>query len=270
MICANVLAGQCPILIDQEGGRVQRLKPPHWKAYPSAQSLADQGEEALKPHMRALAGELAQSGIDVNCAPVLDVLTPLTDKSIGDRAFSDDPDIVARCGEAVCATFLSAGVTPVIKHLPGHGRAQSDSHKTLPRVSASLAELEQDFAPFRALCRSDLAPALWGMVAHVVYEAVDPDHPATTSVRVIEEVIRDSIGFDGLLLSDDLSMDALAGYGDVAQRSMAVLEAGCDVALYCAGDMEEMEKIAEICPKLSAKARKSLQKSRELRNVRNN
>jgi beta-N-acetylhexosaminidase len=268
------LGRDCPILIDQEGGRVQRLKPPAWRQYPP---MKDFGDMALENESKALedlrfsilqlASELGDAGINVNCAPVLDVLTPQTHDAIGDRAFSDRPEIVARLGLSVCRTLLAAGITPVIKHLPGHGRALVDSHKDLPRVSVSAADLEADFKPFRDLAAADVGPALWGMAAHVIYEQIDPDHPASVSPRIVGDVIRKNIGFDGLLLSDDVDMAALCAYGDAAERCAASLAAGCDVALYCAGKLQIMEKIAKTVPKLAPEALRRLQKAAEFRKV---
>lgn len=262
----------CPILIDQEGGRVQRLKPPQWRQYPPAKSFGDtalenmeQALEDLRFSTLQLAEELRDAGINVNCAPVLDVLTPDTHEAIGDRAFSSDPSIVARLGLSVGRNLLAAGITPVIKHIPGHGRASLDSHYDLPVVTASFEELDNaDFAPFRSLAESEIAPALWGMTAHIIFTSLDPEHPVTVSKEGIRKFIRESIGFNGFLLSDDLDMKALGKYGDVARRASLVLQAGCDAALYCAGKLEDMEKIAESVPKLSAKALERLQKSSEL------
>ena len=259
----------CPILIDQEGGRVQRLKPPLWRQYPPMRhfgELAETNQEAALEEMRftilQLAEELIDGGINVTCAPVLDVLTSITHDVIGDRAFSEDPEIVARLGLSVCRTLLAAGITPVIKHLPGHGRGSVDSHKDLPRVSEPLAVLDQtDFAPFRSIAKSEIGSAVWGMAAHIVYESIDPDHPSSVSPKIIQEIIRKQIGFDGLLLSDDLDMEALGAYGDAADRAKLSLEAGCDIALYCGGNLEIMQKIAKSVPKISAEALKRLQKS---------
>ena len=266
----EVLGRECPILIDQEGGRVQRLKPPVWRGYVAAQLFGAEAESDMEKALSDLrfttlqmAEDLRGAGINVNCTPVLDVLTPETHDAIGDRAFSDKAEIVARLGLSVCRHYLASGITPVIKHMPGHGRATSDSHKDLPRVSASLEELRQDFLPFREIAAADVAPAVWGMMAHVVYEAIDSEHPASVSPKVIDEVVREQIGFDGFLLSDDLDMEALAAYGDIPARVGATIEAGCDAALYCWADLKVMEKIAESVPKINAKARQRLQKSAE-------
>lgn len=244
----------CPVLVDQEGGRVQRLKPPFWRAYPPMRyfgELAERNPERALADLRftimQMAEDLRAAGINTDCAPVLDVLAEDTHEVIGDRAFSCDPQIVGRLGLSVCRNFLAAGITPVIKHLPGHGRATADSHKALPRVSAPLSVLDDtDFEPFRIVAQSDIGEAVWGMAAHVVYEAIDPEHPSSVSPKVIGEIIRKHIGFKGLLLSDDLDMQALDRYGGPADRARAVLEAGCDIALYCAGDLAVMQEIAGV------------------------
>jgi beta-N-acetylhexosaminidase len=245
-----------PILIDQEGGRVQRLNPPHWRAAPPAavfgRLAAGKGEaagcEAAWLNARCLAEELASLGITVNCAPVLDVPTANADPIIGDRALAAAPGPVARLGAAVCEGLLAGGVAPVIKHIPGHGRATSDSHWHLPVVDASRGELERtDWDPFAALRLMPIA-----MTAHVVYTAIDETRPATISPVVIDTVIRGAIGFDGLLISDDLSMQALTG--SLAERTAAALDAGCDVALHCNGDLAEMMAVAKACRPLSPAA----------------
>ncbi|MBL3677323.1 MAG: beta-hexosaminidase [Alphaproteobacteria bacterium] len=220
------------ILVDQEGGRVQRLKPPQWPQYRPAAGMTI--EEAVAQAGR-IAADLVAAGIDVNCAPVLDVPEPGAHQVIGDRAFTGD---VAAYARAVCAAYLAAGVTPVAKHIPGHGRARTDSHHDLPVVDASRAELEADLAPFRGL-----PEGTWAMTAHVVYTALDPAHPASTSRPVIS-AIRADIGFAGVLLSDDVEMAALAQYGDAPARARACLDAGCDVALYCGGDVAVARVIA--------------------------
>ncbi len=241
-----------PVLIDQEGGRVARLVPPHWRAAPAARRFAElartdpeKAPEAARLNARMIAAELLALGISVNCAPVLDIPIAGADPIIGDRAAGGDPGSAARLGRAACEGFLAGGIQPVIKHIPGHGRAAVDSHKALPRVDASLAELERtDFAPFRAL-----ADMPWAMTAHVVYAAIDEDLPATLSPRVIAEIIRGPIGFDGVLLSDDLSMQALSG--TLGERAEAAIEAGCDVVLHCNGEIAEMREIAGRVPCLS-------------------
>ncbi len=233
-----------PVMIDQEGGRVRRLRPPHWRAYPPAGAVAglaasaDVRRDLARLSGRLIAHDLASLGIDVNCAPVLDVPAPGAHDVIGDRAYGAAPDAVAVLGRAVAEGLIAGGVLPVIKHIPGHGRARADSHDELPVVDAPLAELEAvDFHPFQAL--SDMPAA---MTAHVVYMALDPGHPATTSPTVIEGAIRGTIGFQGLLITDDLSMNALRG--DLAERARASLAAGCDIVLHCNGDLAEMTQVA--------------------------
>jgi len=242
---ASVGRVDAPVLIDQEGGRVQRLRPPHWRKAPPGADFArlaaldfELAKRAVRLNNRLIAAELADLGIDVDCTPVLDVPVPGAHDVIGDRAFGATPEMIAALGREVCEGMFDQGVLPVIKHIPGHGRSMVDSHLDLPVVEASLAELEaQDFAPFRAL-----ADMPWAMTAHVIYKALDPDHPATTSAKIIGEIIRGAIGFDGLLLSDDLSMQALRG--DFAERTRASLAAGCDLVLHCNGKAEEMTAIA--------------------------
>ncbi len=241
----SVGRADAPVLIDQEGGRVQRLRPPHWRRAPAGAPFArlaardrTAAAAALRLNFRLIGRELAALGIDVDCAPVLDVPVPGAHDVIGDRAYGTEPSMVAALGRAAMDGLLDEGVLAVIKHIPGHGRALVDSHLALPVVEASRAELEaEDFPPFRAL-----ADAPWAMTAHVVYKAIDPTAPATTSARVIGEVIRGIIGFDGVLVSDDLSMKALGG--GFAERTAAALDAGCDLVLHCNGDMAEMEAVA--------------------------
>jgi beta-N-acetylhexosaminidase len=234
-----------PILIDQEGGRVQRLKPPQWRAAPTAARFGEiaernaaRGLEATRLNSLLIGRELAALGIDVDCAPVLDLAWPGAHEVIGDRAFSADPDRVAMLGRAVCEGLLAAGVLPVIKHIPGHGRALVDSHHSLPTVEAGRAELERtDFKPFRLL--HDMP---WGMTAHITLKAIDPDRPATLSPAVIADVVRGHIGFDGLLLGDDISMKALTG--NLADLARQMLAAGCDIVMHCNGKLAEMTEIA--------------------------
>ncbi len=235
-----------PILIDQEGGRVQRLKPPHWRDRPAAAVFKDLAmrdmalaTEAARLNAGLIAADLAALGVTVDCAPVLDLPAPGAHAVIGDRAFGGDPDTVAVLGLAVCEGFLARGVLPVIKHIPGHGRAGADSHQELPVVDAAAGDLgETDFRPFRTLCHMP-----WAMTAHVVYTALDPDRPATTSEKVIRDTIRGGIGFDGVLVSDDIGMKALGG--PFADRAAASLAAGCDLVLHCSGDRAEMEDVAK-------------------------
>ena len=245
----SVGRADAPVLVDQEGGRVQRLGPPHWPAYPSGAAYAGAGPEAARLGARLIAADLRDVGITVDCAPVLDVVTPATHQAIGNRAFGTDPAAVATLGRAFAEGLLAGGVLPVVKHMPGHGRATVDSHVDLPVVTCSAADLERmDFAPFAAL--ADLPMA---MTAHVIYQAFDPENPATTSRIVIERVLRGSIGFDGLLLSDDLSMEALKG--NLGERAAAALSAGCDIALHCNGKLEEARAVAQASPILAGRAR---------------
>jgi beta-N-acetylhexosaminidase len=237
--------GHAPVLIDQEGGRVARLKPPHWHERPAAARFGDlytnnpeAAREAVYLNARLIAHDLSSLGINVNCLPVLDVPVSGAHDVIGDRAFAPDPAIVIGLGKAQIEGLMEGGVLPVMKHIPGHGRAGADSHLALPRVSARAEELSAtDFVTFRSLDTCPIA-----MTAHVVYESIDPQRPATTSPKVIRDVIRGEIGFDGLLMSDDLSMKALDG--PLAVRAKHALFAGCDLALHCNGDMEEMHEVA--------------------------
>lgn len=246
-----------PVLIDQEGGRVQRIKPPLAPKYPAGAVIGEAYRRDRQAGLRAAwlmsrlhAFDLSRYGISVDCLPVLDV--PVQGGGhdvIGNRAYGHDADDVAALGAAAAAGLKAGGLLPVIKHMPGHGRAAVDTHLQLARVDASRAELEEsDFKPFRALRKEAMA-----MTAHVVYAALDPDHPATTSRIVIEEIIRDAIGFDGLLMSDDVSMKALSG--DFSDRTRAILAAGCDVALHCNGLMDEMKAVVRATPVLSGRPR---------------
>ncbi|HEY8384278.1 MAG TPA: beta-N-acetylhexosaminidase [Microvirga sp.] len=246
---ATVGRADAPILIDQEGGRVQRMGPPHWPKYPPGNVFGRlyNGDRWAQREMarlgaRLIAHDLLSVGINVDCVPVLDVPVEGAHDVIGDRAYAKDPAGVAVLGRAAAEGLLAGGVLPVIKHVPGHGRAFADSHLALPVVETPRAELEaHDFAPFRMLTDMPLA-----MTAHVVYTALDPDHPATTSQKVMAEVIRGHIGYDGLVMSDDLSMHALSG--TFRERTQASLAAGCDVVLHCNGRMEEMTEIAGASP----------------------
>ena len=264
-LCAEIketVGRDCPILIDQEGGRVQRMGPPHWSKYTpmrefgeKAEADLDAGLEALRYHALRMADDLKAAGINVNCTPVLDILVEGAHDIIGDRAFSADPALCGRLGTSLCRHYLAAGIVPIIKHIPGHGRARSDSHLELPRIGEALAVLERtDFEPFCIVSKSDIGSDVWAMTAHIVYDAVDGDLPITLSASGIEKVIRQGIGFDGILISDDLDMRALDGYGTIEERAAAVIEAGCDLALYCWADMKIMEKIAESVPKIGEKA----------------
>jgi beta-N-acetylhexosaminidase len=241
-----------PVLIDQEGGRVARLPSPPWRKAPPAavfgriaESDAALGVRAARLNSLLIGAELRALGINVDCAPVLDLRVTGAHDIIGDRAFSEDPAMIARLGRASCEGFLEAGVIPVIKHIPGHGRARADSHESLPVVETPLDTLRRsDFEPFRAL--SDMPMA---MTAHIVYSSADAERPATTSPSLVGGIIRQELGFDGLLMSDDICMKALAG--SLAERTTAVITAGCDVVLHCNGDLAEMEAVAAGTPSLS-------------------
>jgi beta-N-acetylhexosaminidase len=244
-----------PVLIDQEGGRVQRLRPPHWPLYPSGAALGalydldhHLGLSAARLSARLIAADLSDLGVSVDCLPLADVPIAGADDVIGDRAYGHEPDKVAAIARAVTEGLQQGGVLPVLKHIPGHGRATADSHLSLPRVENSRAELERtDFAAFRAL--ADLPMA---MTAHVVFSALDPAQPATTSATIIKQVIRGVIGFQGLLMSDDVSMNALSG--SLAERTRAIIGAGCDMVLYCNGKLDDMREVARETPELSGKA----------------
>jgi beta-N-acetylhexosaminidase len=236
---------RAPVLIDQEGGRVARLRPPQWQARPPAERFAllhnsapEAAHEAAYLNARLIAYDLSELGINVDCVPVLDVPVDGADAVIGDRAYGRDPTVIIELGRATMEGMIEGGVLPVMKHVPGHGRATADTHLELPHVTASREELSAtDFVTFRSLSDCPMA-----MTAHVVYDAIDAQRPATTSPRVIRDIIRGEIGFDGLLMSDDLSMNALSG--TLAQRAKASLFAGCDVVLHCNGKLGEMKEVA--------------------------
>jgi len=246
---------EAPVLVDQEGGRVQRIGPPHWPSYPAAAVYGalyerDQtaGIAAARLGARLIAHDLQRLGIDIDCLPVADLPIAGADPVIGDRAYGGTPAQVSVLAKAAAEGLMAGGVLPVLKHLPGHGRAAADSHLKLPVVEAARAELEtSDFAAFRPLVGLPL-----GMTAHVVFSAYDPVNPATTSVTMVQDVIRDSIGFKGLLMSDDVSMGALSG--SLAERTRAALAAGCDIVLHCNGDLAEMEAVAGAAPVLAGDA----------------
>jgi beta-N-acetylhexosaminidase len=246
-----------PVLIDQEGGRVARLKPPHWHERPAAARFGalhavnpEAAREAVYLNARLIAHDLTEVGINVDCLPVLDVPVKGAHDVIGDRAFAHDPGTVVDLARAQIEGLMEGGVLPVMKHIPGHGRAGSDSHHELPRVKTPREELSvSDFLPFRSLDTCPMA-----MTAHVVYDSIDPQRPATVSPKVIREVIRGEIGFDGLLLSDDLSMQALDG--SLGERAKAAQFAGCDVVLHCNGKMDEMKQVAAEAKALNGHALK--------------
>jgi beta-N-acetylhexosaminidase len=244
-----------PVLIDQEGGRVQRLGPPHWPVYPPGavfDTLYDidpaLGLTAARLSSRLIAADLADLGITVDCLPLADVPVSGANAVIGNRAYGTEPGKVAAIARAVTEGLEQGGVLPVLKHIPGHGRATADTHFRLPEVDTSKNELERtDFAAFQPL--ADLPMA---MTAHVVFSALDPAHPATTSATIIEQVIRGVIGFQGLLMSDDVSMNALSG--SIAERTRAIFAAGCDVVLHCNGKLDEMREVVAETPELTGKA----------------
>ncbi len=240
-----------PVLIDQEGGRVARLGPPEWREVPAAATIGrlaetdqEAGEEAAWLNARLIARDLRHLGVTVDCAPVVDVPAADGHPVIGDRAFSADPNVVKALGRAASLGLLAGGVTPVVKHIPGHGRATTDSHEALPVVDTDYDTLwETDFLPFRALAHMP-----WAMTAHVVFSALDRENPATLSRDVIHGVVRDTIGYDGVLVTDDLSMEALSG--SLADRAEGALKAGCDVVLHGSGDMDGMEAVAGVVPQV--------------------
>jgi beta-N-acetylhexosaminidase len=249
----EIVGADAPVLIDQEGGRVQRMGPPHWQSYPSAASvgaLADHDKALALAGLaaRLIAHDLLEVGVNVDCTPVLDVAQPGMHAVIGTRSWSDDPARVAAFGRVVANGLMAGGVAPVIKHIPGHGRTRVDSHLELPVVEAARSDLERcDFAPFTAL--RDLPMA---MTAHLVYTAIDPDRPATTSPIIVNSIIRGAIGFDGLLISDDLSMKALGG--SFESRAAALFAAGLDMALHCNGDLAEASAVAGATPELAGES----------------
>ena len=251
-----------PILIDQEGGRVQRLGPPHWPVYPPG-AVFDSlykidpalGLAAARLSARLISDDLAQLGITVDCLPLADVPVEGADAVIGNRAYGTEPGKVAAIARAVTEGLEQGGVLPVLKHIPGHGRATADTHFKLPEVDTPEDELKRtDFAAFQPL--ADLPMA---MTAHVVFSALDPAHPATTSATIIEQVIRGVIGFHGLLMSDDVSMNALAG--SIAERTRAIVSAGCDMVLHCNGKLDEMQDVARETPELSGIALERAQRA---------
>ncbi|WP_041795989.1 beta-N-acetylhexosaminidase [Pararhodospirillum photometricum] len=257
-----------PVLIDQEGGRVHRLKPPLWRAPPPAEVFGQLyardpalGREAAWLNARLIAHDLLALGIDTDCLPVLDVRHPGAHDIVGDRAFSEDPDEVTTLGAAVIDGLEAGGVYPVVKHIPGHGRAQADSHEALPVIDTAFDDLvAHDLVPFRALAQAPFA-----MTAHILYTALDADAPATLSPTVIERVIRGACAFDGLLMTDDLSMKALAG--SMEERSRRSLAAGCDLVLHCNGDASEMEQAARGARPLDSAAQRRWDTARQQRRL---
>lgn len=261
-----VLPPDAVLMVDQEGGRVARMRPPHWRAHPPAAAIgalyaADPtaGRRAAWLSGALIGLECAAAGFDVVTAPVLDRRIAGASAGIGDRAYAEDPEAVGTLGAAMAEGLLAAGIQPVGKHAPGHGRAQVDSHFELPRVAA--AELEPDFRPF-AMNRG----LPWAMTAHVLYEALDPERPATLSPRVIAGVIRGRIGFEGVLISDDLAMGALSG--DPPARALAALQAGCDLALYCTGEPAPTAAVLAACPALAPAAAERMRAAAALARAR--
>jgi beta-N-acetylhexosaminidase len=258
----RVLPAEAVLMVDQEGGRVARLRPPHWRAHPPAAMLGALFARSPVDGLRAawLTGALigldcAAAGFDVVAAPVLDLGRPETHAAIGDRAFAGDPAAVAQLGRAVADGLLGAGVQPVGKHAPGHGRARLDSHFALPTVEA--ADLDADLVPFAL--NADLP---WAMTAHILYPAWDPIHPATLSPAIIERVIRGRIGFEGVLVTDDLAMRALSG--SPADLALEALAAGCDLAMYCSGEAAPTAELLAACPEVSPTAMTRLGRARAL------
>ncbi|MDT8326829.1 MAG: beta-N-acetylhexosaminidase [Roseovarius sp.] len=263
-LCAEMrdaVGRDAPITIDQEGGRVQRLRAPLWRDWPApldqVGAAGDHAEEVMYLRYRLIADELHALGIDSNCAPLVDVAGPKTHPFLQNRCYGFEADTVARIGRAVANGLLDGGVLPVLKHIPGHGRAEADSHLDLPMVDAPHAQLSQsDFAPFKAL--NDLP---LGMTAHLVYSAIDPA-PATTSAKMMR-LIRDEIGFDGLIMTDDISMKALSGaLGDL---SRAAIKAGCDVILHCNGTLDERREVAEAAGRMTGPAQTRAERALDAR-----
>lgn len=255
------LGEAAPILVDQEGGRVARLKPPHWPAFPPAAVFEGRNLAAAEANATLLAMECVAAGLDVVCAPVLDLRLPGAHSVVGDRGFSSEPAEIIRLAEGWVRGLQSGGAIPVVKHMPGHGRAMVDSHLELPRVTADRAVLEADFAPFAALAAS----GAWAMTAHILYTALDDARPATLSPRIIADIIRGHIGFDGLLVSDDLDMKALSG--STGEKVAAALAAGCDIALQCSGVLAETASALEGAAALSEQAEARMEAARAARDA---
>lgn len=254
------LGAEAPILIDQEGGRVARLRPPHWPEHPPAATFEGRPDTAAEANAALLGLICAEAGLDVVCAPLLDLRLPDMHQVIGDRAFAADPIEVARLGAAWISGLRQSGCIPVIKHIPGHGRARVDSHESLPVVDTDRATLAPDIEAFRLVCRDGGGDGLWAMTAHILYSALDSALPATLSPTIIRDVIRAEIGFDGLLVSDDLAMGAMAGFcTDPAGDS---IRAGCDLVLHCTGVLAETAAILAACPQLSDHAARRLAAAR--------
>ena len=246
----DCLGRAAPILIDQEGGRVQRMRSPHWREYLPALDQMARASDPMRAHWlrnRLIAAELHDVGIDVNCAPLADLVEAQTHPVLRNRLYGETSDIVVEAARVCANAFVAGGVLPVLKHIPGYGRASVDSHKSLPRVDAPRADLmARDFAPFKALNNIRM-----GMTAHIVFDDIDPDAPATTSATMMQ-VIRDDIGFGGLIMTDDIGMEALSG--TPAERAAASIAAGCDIVLHCNGDLAEMPAVAAAAGPMSAPA----------------
>ncbi len=251
-----------PVLIDQEGGTVARLKSPEFNEYPTAKHFADIATEgsldeavnATRSSFLNMAHDLIEVGVNVNCAPVVDVAAPDCHEFLSaNRTFGSDPDVVTCLGRATCEGLLKGNVTPVIKHIPGHGRARVDSHKSLPIVDACIEDLiTNDFYPFKNIAGSSLGDHVWAMAAHIVYSAIDAKNPATYSSKVVQEIIRKEIGFDGVLIADDISMKALDG--SIAEKVKRTIEAGMDLTMLCNASIEERIEALEATPKLTENA----------------
>ena len=267
----DALGRDAPVLVDQEGGRVQRLGPPHWPAYPPGAVYGriydrnpTEGQRAAYLGAYLMAADLIAAGIDVDSLPIADVPVAGASSVIGDRAYGERAEKVASIARCVADGLLGCGVLPVLKHIPGHGRAAADSHHRLPVVETDCATLRAtDFAAFRPLGDLPL-----GMTAHVVYIAIDPLAPATISVTVVRDVIRDWLGFSGLLMTDDISMGALSG--SLAERSRAAIAAGCELVLHCNGKLDEMQEVACAVPILEGSAAARAQSALARRGVSGN
>lgn len=260
----------CPILIDQEGGRVARLRAPHWPTFKSFeyfgqlyQTNPDQARQELADSTRGIADILNDLGINVNCSPVADLRFEGAHDIIGDRSFSTDPAVVADLCDVVCRTYLENGITPILKHAPGHGRAMADSHFDLPTVDQPIPELDAtDFRPFRDLSAKSYAPQLWAMTAHILYPQIDDALPATLSPKVMQQIMRERIKFPGVIIGDDMDMLALSAYGDIITRSIDTLNAGCDLVLNCKGRLNDMAALADALPPLTPQSAKRLAATR--------
>jgi len=271
---ACVRRADLPILIDQEGGTVSRLKAPEWKEYPAAKTFGDlagrsraEGFDAARLNSYRMALELVEMGVTVNCAPVVDV--PAADCHeflAASRTYGDDPEVVGFLGEAVCRGLLAGGITPVIKHIPGHGRARVDSHFSLPVVETSHSELSRtDFKPFKYLAQSDMKTALWAMAAHVVYSSLDPDSAASVSRIITDDVVRAEMGFNGVLLADDISMKALGG--NLESRVRKTLEAGMDLTMLCNASFADRALVLSAAPKVTPVAAARIEEAERQRIV---